>query len=321
MPRRIEADLPYDKQEELTIVSTYFNPSNFRSKYQNCLKFIQSLNESQLSYLIVECVFDDAEFALPHTDDRIVRIRASSVLWQKERLLNVAIAHLPPTCRYVAWLDCDILFADRHWTTRTVEMLQQYPILQPFEFAIRLPMGQDSFSGSGDTYESFGSKYSRDRSCLSAGGFATHGHTGFGWVAQRKILEQFGLYDRCISGSADHVMCHAFCSDWNSPCVVRLLGNDTPLHRDFVEWASGIAKTVSGRVYYVPGTILHLWHGEVSDRKYVHRNKELRAFNYDPKLDIQLDSQGCWSWTGRTPQLVDWAIKYFSSRNEDGTAR
>ena len=36
-------------------------------------------------------------------------------MWQKERLLNLAVAALPPGCTKVAGLDSDLVFRPRDW--------------------------------------------------------------------------------------------------------------------------------------------------------------------------------------------------------------
>ena len=55
------------------------------------------------------------------------------MLWQKERLLNLALAALPDRCDAVAWLDCDVVFEDDDWPARAVEALQRFPLIQPFQ--------------------------------------------------------------------------------------------------------------------------------------------------------------------------------------------
>ena len=51
------------------------------------------------------------QFALGPADaELLIQLDGGDVMWQKERLLNVAIAHLPPQCTHVAWLDCDLIF-------------------------------------------------------------------------------------------------------------------------------------------------------------------------------------------------------------------
>src|SRR4029077_15700270 len=60
-------------------------------------------------------------------------------LWQKEKLLNLALQAVPPECRKVAWLDCDIIFDDPHWSKKTKSLLDSYPMVQLFKEVHYLP--------------------------------------------------------------------------------------------------------------------------------------------------------------------------------------
>ena len=58
--------------------------------------------------------------------------RARDVLWQKERLLNVALDFRPDDCEEVAWLDCDVVFAANDWPERARAALETHSLVQLF---------------------------------------------------------------------------------------------------------------------------------------------------------------------------------------------
>jgi len=239
-------------------------------------------------------------------------------MWQKERLLNIALSRLPPDCSKVAWLDCDVLFENPEWAVQASRLLDSYRVVQLFDRVIRLPREHAFFSGQGDAWNSFASVYQSRPNQLLRGDFALHGHSGFAWAARRDALEHNGLYDACISGSGDHMMAHAFCGDWESTCIDRILGSNN-LHRaHFSDWCRRMYRNIRASVGCVAGTLLHLWHGDLDHRRYVTRNKELVAMGFDPNLDIHVDGQGCWTWASDKPTLHRWARRYYSRRKEDG---
>ena len=41
--------------------------------------------------------------------DILIQLRGRDVMWQKERLLNLALRALPDECRKVVWVDCDVI--------------------------------------------------------------------------------------------------------------------------------------------------------------------------------------------------------------------
>ena len=112
-------------------------------------------------------------------------------------------------------------------------------------------------------------------------------------------------------------MAHAFAGDFDSTCIRRILGDNEKHIAHFKAWARSIYPAVRARIGYVPGRLLHLWHGETEHRRYVDRNRELAAFGFDPARDLVRSETGLWLWR-RKGALHDWAVRYFAARREDG---
>ncbi len=102
---------------------------------------------------------------------------------------------------------------------------------------------------------------------------------------------------------------------WN----LKYLDRFTPELRSQVEdWMRRFHADVQGNVGYVPGTVVHLCHGDRRDRRYGQRLKILRKFRFDPALDLRVSPEGIWEWTNRNPELERSVRKYFRTRQEDG---
>jgi hypothetical protein len=310
------ADL-YTPTADLCVVTAYFNPAGFQSKRRNFDLFRERIAAAGIPFVAVECALGDRPFELP-PGPGIRQVRGQDVMWQQERLLNVAIAELPDACGKIAWLDADLLFENPDWAVDTAARLDEFPVVQLFDRAVRLPRDATDDDDAGDRYPGFAAVYAREPQRLLAGDFAAHGHTGFAWAARRDVLAGRGLYDACIAGSGDHMMAHAFCGDWTSACVDRIIGAANRHRRYFADWCRTVYPRVRARVGCVPGTVLHLWHGEVRDRRYVDRNRELAEFGFDPTTDIRVGHSGSWEWASRKPRLHRWAADYFGRRREDG---
>jgi hypothetical protein len=95
--------------EDLWGITCYFNPAGYRRRLANYRLFRERL--------IVPLVTVE---------------RGRDVLWQKERLLNIALNVLPDSCRKVVWLDCDIIFQGDDWPRRTSLLLERFKMVQPF---------------------------------------------------------------------------------------------------------------------------------------------------------------------------------------------
>ena len=363
----------YSSIDDLWILTSYFNPQRYDTKRRNYELFLDRIERSKLNWMVVECAFGTTPFELRRSP-RVLQIRARHVMWQKERLLNIAIQQLPDGCEKVAWVDCDVLFENADWVIETSALLDHVPVVQPFDKAVRLPMGRlhhderDKFFAGFCALQSHGTELDtgrtttrppstlqmvycrwcgsriaaaapvctacRDRPQQPAragaivsspqhrtqptGDFDRHGHTGFAWAARKELLLDHGLYDVGLSGTGDHLMAHAMCGDWGSPCIPRLVGENGPQLEHFVAWGERVYRAIGGSVAYVAGTVSHLWHGDDENRNYKSRGWELAGFGFDPARDLRLDESGCWAWNSDKPDLHKWAIDYFDLRKEDG---
>jgi hypothetical protein len=242
-------------------------------------------------------------------------------MWQKERLLNIAAARLPKSVRKIGWFDADIIFKEPDWLERTSKALDDHMVVQPFSHAVRLHRDNRD-DGTGDLDESFASMFVRDPRPARLGRYQVHGHTGYAWAARRELFDTCGLYDACLTGSADHLMAHAFAAAMrNSPCMVHTFRGSMDYAAHFIRWAISARDVVRSKVGVVPGRILHLWHGDLADRRYADREREFRRLEFDPDGDLRLDKSGLWEWSDEAPDhLRAWADNSFH-RNEDGDSK
>ncbi|MBI3633739.1 MAG: hypothetical protein HY226_05630 [Candidatus Vogelbacteria bacterium] len=311
----------YKRAEGLWVITPYFNPCGYKRREFNYKVFARALERSGIPLLTIECAFGDQSFTLPESHD-IVRVRSNSLLWQKERLMNLAISWLPKACTAVAWADCDLLFGNPNWAVDTMRLLEKVPVVQLFETCNRLPEENLANRAGGDVCRSFASVTPSDPSILNLGHFEKHGHTGYGWGATRELLERHGLYEYAIIGSADHYISHAAFGDFAGPCMKLMMDGDEPQLEHFRNWAEPFYRDVAGKVAAVPGEVLHLWHGDLKQRKYLLRNHQLTKYRFDPFTDLVARPGRPFEWAPgvhkEKSELVEMFAGYFASREEDG---
>jgi hypothetical protein len=307
----------YDAPKDLWVVSTYFDSEGYENKLRALKSYIAIMEGSRIPMLLVEGSFGRRPFLLPKSD-KILQIRCPSVMWQKERLLNVGIEHLPSSCKKVAWLDTDIFFENPLWAVETSNLLDQYPIVQPFDLVLWLPKGTRQFSGQGIAWSGFAAVAQNHPGLFLSGDFDRHGHTGYAWAARKDLILKHGLYDRSIAGSGDHLMAHAMMGDLSSPCVTNSVGAANPFRDSFHAWAKPFHSDVRSNVGFVRGAVLHRWHGDRKKRYYYKRMVGLLAREYNPTLDVTVASSEALQWTEHGAPLKRWMKNYFTRRQEDG---
>ncbi len=84
------------------------------------------------------------EYQLDESDaTKLIQVSSGAVLWQKERLLNLALEALPSDCTKVAWLDCDIIFERKDWQELAIDTLSRARLVQLFDHAYYLNRNLD----------------------------------------------------------------------------------------------------------------------------------------------------------------------------------
>ncbi|WP_455923394.1 hypothetical protein [Pseudomonas putida] len=304
-------------KHSLVVLTTYFNPCRYATRRRNYDLFMAGMRQAGVTCITIECAFGQAPFELPPALD-VIQVRANTLLWQKERLLNLAASWLPRQCRYVAWLDCDILFDNPRWPRELVKQLQRHPVAQVFETALRLQRGNVP-GDAPDVAESFASVMRRYPEALDAGRYDRHGHTGYGWAMRREIFDEVGLYEAAVSGSADHFMAHAIYGDGNF-CIRNALKHDPRQIAHLQAWRERFFTRVQGSLGVVSGQISHLWHGDAVNRRYFLRMHDITDLGYDPFTDLVARPGQPLEWASGMdkPGLRHYFANYFASRHEDG---
>jgi hypothetical protein len=297
-------------------ITSYFNPIGYRRRSFNYHVFRRNLD---LPLVTVELGFD-GKYELTDKDaDVLIQIDGGAVLWQKERLLNLALKAVPADVENIAWLDCDVVFQRSDWVEEAEARLTNLKIIQLFSESAEL-------------------KAERLQSAVHAGAHYTPAivalfadsnlpikerwqsvekirpkQFGFAWAGKRALLQDQSFYDAAILGGADGLMFLAMYGLFEE--AINRSSLNTVNGNHYLRWAESFHKAVAQRVGYVPGKICHLWHGDRKDRKYRDRYRFLRSF--DPCSDIILASNGAWQWKDPQSALAQNAKKYFLERLED----
>lgn len=311
------------RPELLNVVAVISNPVRFNSRYRLFKKFEEKMLKSGVNLYVVETQQGDRPFQVTDSFDRKhIQLRTYDELWIKENMINIGVSRLPKDWEYVAWVDADVEFLRPDWAVETVQQLQTYMAVQMFETAIDLgPTGETL-----QVHHSFMSQYIKNgcRPPVGPGHYGAYApkknfwHPGYAHAMRREAFDALGgVFDTAILGSGDHHYCTALIN-----CVERSVPGDIneKYLNELLIYQQRAEKHIKRDVGYVPGTILHHWHGKKKDRNYVGRWEILKRNNFDPDDDLKKDWQGLWtleSLTDRQRSLRDDIRAYFRARLED----
>ena len=347
---------PYLPCTDLWVITTHYNPAGYAARRENYARFAQPLVEAGINLVTMECAFGAEPFELTPSPS-VIQVRGQDVMWLKERLLNLAIARLPPHVTKVAWVDADVLFTNPAWAQETAALLDRWPIVQPFENVVLLDRDRSVPPGM----VSIGFAYQQQPITLlrSSG----HGASGCAWAAQRALVQRHLIYDAAIAGSGDILWVHAasgrldsgparavtgaarkksrvslprtlsgrcerfpwprWLIDWRVRRLQAQLPRRAatePFLAHYQAWAARWYAAVHGRMTFTSGDALHLWHGSLARRQYGARNGIIRRHAFNPLTDLRLNEQGVWEWASDKDALHREMADYFQSRREDDDA-
>jgi hypothetical protein len=296
-------------------LTAYFNPLRNARRLDNFRKFRSLL---RVPLVTVELGFGD-RYDLASTDsDILIQIPGECILWQKERLLNVALNAVPSSCEYVAWLDGDIILTTEDWADLAILALEEYSLVQLFDTFTEISHEEPEINVGTHpvTGVSAASILRRDGWTSSLEELRLAGLRpmfGLAWAARKALMLQHGFYDAMILGGGDRAMACAACGHFQH--AIDFAHLDSRRTRHYMIWANSYFQSVSGRVGYIAGLLSHFWHGDASRRGYLKRHKDLSALDFDPARDIVIDNYGAWRWATQNFELHRLASDYFYGRD------
>jgi len=282
---------------DLAALTCFFNPTNSDRLKTNYLQFSAGLRRQGVPLYTIEAVFGGSDFWLPDSP-YLLRTRAASLCWQKERLLNHLEQYIPEQYTKLAWVDADILFHNPGWASVASEQLEWADITQPFQACTRLDRhGCPELSDVGAAAAYY--------SCLSGG------HTGYAWAWRRDLWRACRLFDAAGSMAGDYLMVNVSLKR-PDPGEVQVINS-----RLWKDWKLNLRQQQRRPVVFVPGSVSHLWHGEIHHRGYGVLAYGLHAARFNPEVDLILDEPSG-TWRLARPELEEIFQAYFLARRCDG---
>jgi hypothetical protein len=258
----------------------------------------------------------------------LLQFPAKDILWQKERVLNLALAAVPASVDKVACVDTDVILGRSDVWLESSRVLEQVPLLQPFSDVYYLPVDHPLdfglLEGTRCPAPGFGWLRHEGRSTLelcnpiwtnpSSDPPVTY---GLAWAFRRELFAGRGFYDAWVVGGGTRLHCFAADGLWRE--AASAMRFHSAMREHFQRWAEGFHAQVRGTWGCVPGPIAHLWHGDPVRRKYRQRYDDFARFAFDPDVDLELDEHGAWRWNSDKPQMHQYLCDYFAGRREDGS--
>jgi hypothetical protein len=302
---------------KLAVLTSFFNPANYNNIKNNYTQFKSFMKESGVDLFTAELVFGDREFFTEESDYNVhIRGGNNNIMWQKERLLNLLLDKLPPEYNNVAWIDCDVLFENKNWVSDANDMLQKYKLVQLFEYV-------QFFNENGVVNKNAIGivKHLHNTKDIPNVSFDQRvgGHPGMAWAIRREDIKTLKFNDFQIIGGADSIMMAASVGVLDNAYLYTQM--NPKWYSQTLIWSVNFSNQINKSLFYIPGSVYHLYHGTNNNRKYSTRWAYLRDNEYTPRTDIVLNNDGVWEWATDKPDMHKKVKNYFFDRHEDDNVK
>lgn len=310
--------------ENLHVITMISNPVRYQSRYRLWREFNERMTAAGVSLWTMELQLGMRPFEItdPINHSRHFQVRGRDELWAKENALNVLARHLPESWEYLAWIDADVEFVGKYaksWPTEIIHALQVYDVIQPWETATDLgPDGQALA-----TYKSFCSQYIKSGAMHPETSYHEW-HPGFAWACTRDAFDAMGgFFEHGVAGAGDRHMALSFV---NQAHLSYHPEAPEAYKRSILEWQKRQLPKIRKDIGYMPGHLIHYFHGKKKDRRYWDRWQIINETNFNPQLDLAHNYQGILELSHRgiesedfdkSVRLRDLLRAYFRQRHED----
>ena len=299
-------------EEKLNVIIVISNPCLYAKRYLLLNKFVKKIQEEEehINLYVVEMIYKNQRYVVTNKKNKNhLQLKTDIPIWHKENMINLGVKYLLPNdYKAFAWIDADIEFESHSWALDTLKILNGYKdVVQLFSHCVDTNYDNTNLN----IFNSFGYCFSKNKSFVSKG--IDYWHPGYAWAMTRKAYEKLGgLYDKGILGSGDSIMALSFINKCHNM-------NNIQYHEDYnnsmLEYQK---KTKNMRLGYVPGVIIHNYHGSKKNRNYTERWKILMKYNYSPITHLSYNNEGILIPTKNFEwEFQNEIINYFKERKED----
>ena len=312
---------PRKPAKRLHVFTARANPLGWEQPHRLYEQFAAHMLESGVVLHVVECAYGDRPFTCALPGVHHIGVRAKTMIWNKECLLNLGIMQVPEA-EYIAWIDADIFFRNPTWADDTLDALDLYDVVQPWSHAHDLGPKDELMT----VHTSF-AKVLHDGGPVAPngpgwwkgdGGPYVYPHSGYAWAMTRRAFDGLGgLFDLGGMGSGDFHMAQALVGE--ADCSIP--GGAAASYRAHVKrWEARAKRVVDGNVGYVRGTIEHGFHGSKPKRNYLGRWDMFVKHQFCPDTDLIRNAYGVYELAPGKPELRRDFDRYLRHRDEDATS-
>jgi GTP:adenosylcobinamide-phosphate guanylyltransferase len=258
----------FNKKSTFTICSFYFNYNNDWRQKRNFIKFLEQWKDYYQNMIVGIVDYGDIDFEIP-CKKVIIEGDVNKRIWSKEILINKIVSEIDTD--YILWIDGDIIYEDLSWLNNLDNVIGDNEFIQLFETINYLGENGEVL----ESHKSLASGNSDNVDNLLGKGYKPGGS----WMTRTKILKSKPLFEKMLVGGGDTILAYGLYGKENGWTLGKVKEGSEEVYELAKKWISDFGKK---KVGYLPVTINHLYHGDLKDRNYNERYKNIsdNIYNY-----------------------------------------
>jgi hypothetical protein len=304
---------------KICAITTYYNLTKSKRKLANYHLFAKNI---PFFLITVELAAKPDDYELDSgCADVYVRTTSRDLLWHKESLLNVALNHIPEEFIYIAWIDCDVIFMNESLEDEICAKLRSHNLIQLFSRMYDMSATENEMPTQISNVSGYGISYLTANDVVFENSLKPKDTMdmrkslfGLAWSAHKSIIQKQGFYDACIAGSGDRALYCAAAGQYNVTKTNLHLSKVRYDH--YVGWAEKFNSDIDGKISYIDGLIIHLYHGEIANRQYKERHMAFSELEFNPNTDLKRLESGSLEWGNNSETYNNFFLNYFTGRKE-----
>ena len=263
--RRFLTDEQFDeilnKKSTFTICSFYFNYNNDWRQKRNFIKFLEQWKGYYDNMIVGIVDYGDIDFEIP-CDKIVIEGDVNKRIWSKEILINKIVEKIDTD--YILWIDGDIIYENLDWLNDLDNVIGDKDFVQLFETINYLGENGEVL----ESHKSLASDKSYNVDHLLGKGYKPGGS----WMTRTKLLKSKPLFEKMLVGGGDTILSYALYGVENGWTLQKVKEGSNEIYEEAKKWISDFGKK---KVGHLSVSINHLYHGDLKDRNYNDRYKNL----------------------------------------------
>jgi len=299
--------------KDICIAMCYFNPLGYKNSLQNIRCVLNEFKKTNIPVFLIELIYSNQKPSLPYSN---IVVKAETIFFVKENLWNILEKYIPDKYSKIIFMDGDVLCSDPNWVDKVSSKLNSNKIIHASEILYRDIYRDNIYT---NITKNDNTKESVVKGLKIEGKLDfTKNHPGLNISINRDVYHQIGgFFEEAPGTTGDTLFWNCFSNNSEPYCLGFFCAPRFKHTKEkYLLYKESLLKSVSiNDIDYLENNwCLHLYHGNINNRKYGYQDKFIPGI-----YTVYKNQYGVIEIDIKHPTVKD-LRQYLESRSEDDDA-